>query len=225
MVKFMQEMYIHDTIEDVIYYITAVDNINVNSQNIITSYPTSEGANISDHAYNEPKTLTLIFSISKYNNSNGFYYKNVDNSRIRLSYEETKELIRSWDVNHVLLNLQTLNFKYNNLLISGYNFPEASDIGAITYNISLQEIRIATVKTIVVPIEKSSSTEDQVNDNGEVDTGMSAANIIGATAAGTAVGVLSALAIGAAVGASAGPVGIVIGAAIGGFFGWLLGVT
>jgi hypothetical protein len=214
----MESIYVRDVENDIIYYILCVSRLDIDYNTTITKYPTTEGANISDHAYCEPKSINLDFGISKViSTSNGFYYYDSNGNKIILGYKQVKELIKQWDSNHTLLDLQTRNDLYNNLLISKYAFSEGSEIYALDISMTLQEIRIANLKTITLPIEVE-TTQDSVDENSEQESGNTVSSLLGKVAAGAAIGavvgnIVPIPGVGAGVGALVG--------AVGGFISWL----
>ena len=207
-------VYITDRETGIKYYVKSMTSINETMSTTITEYATTEGTNISDHAYVEPNNVTLSLITSELNRqAQNIYYEGTANNIVKVDLSSAKELFTRWYRNQTRLLLQTRLHQFNNMVITNINLTEdSSNRGQYNPTITLRECRIATLYTeILGPFENVTGkpTYSQEKDMG-TSNGASWEGTLGGIAAGATIG-----------GIIFGPWGAVVGGAIGAFGNWV----
>ena len=202
----------------IIYYIKSFTTNTTNKTAKITSYATTEGTAISDHAYREPISWEINLELSRFTSADNFYYID-DNAQVSLSCDKAKLLINKWFKNFTRLTINTRentdSLRFTNMAISSISESENnSNKGIWSPRISFQEVRVATLLTKPITFPKTISDavnnqepSDASNDQG---THITAGGFFGSLVAGATTGGI----VGKVFGLKGAVVGAVVGAAI-----------
>lgn len=143
------------------YFFDAFMDTEHNSEMKITTHPVQQGANVADHAYLEPKTLTMRIKMS-------------DAVESIVSSQFTKAYTKSVSAYRVLLELQAsrIPFRvhtrlqaYDNMLIKSIVAPDdVNTIYGLECTVTMQELLVAQVQTVKVSkrMQTTSSTDNGV---------------------------------------------------------------
>ena len=144
--------------------------LSVNHQHttVITSHPVQSGADISDHAYVEPVSLTIQLIMSDATPKDQIvdklsenYYRNNAQTRSIGAYKILRELQKQKRVFDVSTKFET----YSNMMISSIVVSESSEtVNALDATISLKQILIANEKYVKVST-RPQTTGDSSNIN------------------------------------------------------------
>ncbi len=110
----------------------------------ITRFPVEEGASITDHIINQPRTLTIDGLIS---DTPSDLYTLVTPGLVSGFAStppslEAFDTMKSWWGNKQILDVQTGLDVYKNMIINNFSFPKDANTGrALRFTISLEEIR------------------------------------------------------------------------------------
>lgn len=202
------------------YYLKAVTRINNKITTTLTSYPTTEGTPMSDHAYREPYSISVSIVSSELNSSKNFYYisSDNDNSEVIIKSDELKKILLDWKENFTRLILQTRHYQFKNMIISDIDWTDDDNtLGKFDPTITFSECRVASVYTEKLGPFNSDETSGTYND--ERDFGNSNGVDVGETIGGTLSGAVGGAVAGAVLGSVIPGVGNVAGAIIGGCYG------
>lgn len=129
------------------YFFDAFLDMEHTSEMKITSHPVQQGANVADHAYLEPKTLTMHIKMS-------------DAVESLIPSQFTRAYTKSVSAYRVLLELQAsrIPFRvhtrlqaYDNMLIKSIVAPDdANTIYGMECTVTMQELLVAQVQTVKV---------------------------------------------------------------------------
>jgi len=130
------------------YFFDAFLKVDHNSSLRITDHPVEEGANITDHAYVEPKTLTMEIGMS-------------DACISFINGQFTEKYTRSVSAFDVLVNLQEQRIPlkvhtrlktYENMLIETITVPDdyMTQYG-LRATVGLRQIIVVKTETVVIP--------------------------------------------------------------------------
>ena len=129
----------------------------------ITSHPVQSGANISDHAYREPTTISMEIYMSDVMASrqpgqfNSFFEKSVS------AYRRLVDLQRS----RIPMSVHTRLGTYQNMLIESVSAPDdASTQNGLRCTVSMREVLVATVAKVKVSARQW--TTDSATKRGQV---------------------------------------------------------
>ena len=204
------------------YYFRTASNVSPTMRTSLTSYPTTEGTPIADHAYINPTQVSMSISASLYGSANNIFYYNSKGQEVALTSPQVKLLIKDWKDNSYRLTINTREGdkfeKFNNMVISNLNWSEDGvSLGVWQPTITFEEIRIASilVKQIKFPATKAVRANNNSQSNAGNDQGTAVATDFFGTIGGYAVK-------GAFIGGITGHpiIGACLGAAIG-FGRWL----
>ena len=207
------------------YYFRTASNVAPTMRTSLTSYPTTEGTPITDHAYRNPTQVSMIISASLYGSANNIFYYNSKGQEVALTSPQVKLLIREWKDNSYRLTINTREsdrfVKFNNMVITNLTWSEdGTSLGVWEPTITFEEIRIASVlvKQIKFPATKAVRANNNSQSNAGNDQGTAVATDFFGTIGGYAVK-------GAFIGGITGHpmIGACLGAALG--FGRWLGRT
>lgn len=144
------------------YFFDAFMDMEHTSDMKITSHPVQQGANVADHAYLEPKMLTMRVKMS-------------DAVESVISSQFTQAYTKSVSAYRVLLELQAsrIPFRvhtrlqaYENMLIKSIVAPDdVNTIYGLECTVTMQELLVAQTQT--VKVSKRTQTTNS-NDNGVV---------------------------------------------------------
>lgn len=204
------------------YYFRTASNVSPTMRTSLTSYPTTEGTPITDHAYRNPTQVSMIISASLYGSANNIFYYNSKGQEVALTSPQAKLLIKEWKDNSYRLTINTREsdrfVKFNNMVITNLTWSEdGTSLGVWEPTITFEEIRIASVlvKQIKFPATKAVRANNNSQSNAGNDQGTAVATDFFGTIGGYAVK-------GAFIGGVTGHpiIGACLGAAIG-FGRWL----
>lgn len=204
------------------YYFRTASNVSPTMRTSLTSYPTTEGTPIADHAYRNPVQISMVISASLYGSANNIFYYNSKGQEVALTSPQVKLLIKEWKDNSYRLTINTRESdkfeKFNNMVISNLNWSEDGvSLGIWQPTITFEEIRIASVlvKQIKFPATKAVRANNNSQSNAGNDQGTAVATDFFGTIGGYAVK-------GAFIGGITGHpiIGACLGAALG-FGRWL----
>ena len=207
------------------YYFRTASNVAPTMRTSLTSYPTTEGTPITDHAYRNPTQVSMIISASLYGSANNIFYYNSKGQEVVLTSPQVKLLIKEWKDNSYRLTINTREsdrfVKFNNMVITNLTWSEdGTSLGVWEPTITFEEIRIASVlvKQIKFPATKAVRANNNSQSNAGNDQGTAVATDFFGTIGGYAVK-------GAFIGGITGHpmIGACLGAALG--FGRWLGRT
>ena len=207
------------------YYFRTASNVAPTMRTSLTSYPTTEGTPITDHAYRNPTQVSMIISASLYGSANNIFYYNSKGQEVALTSPQVKLLIKEWKDNSYRLTINTREsdrfVKFNNMVITNLTWSEdGTSLGVWEPTITFEEIRIASVlvKQITFPATKAVRANNNSQSNAGNDQGTAVATDFFGTIGGYAVK-------GAFIGGITGHpmIGACLGAALG--FGRWLGRT
>lgn len=207
------------------YYFRTASNVAPTMRTSLTSYPTTEGTPITDHAYRNPTQVSMIISASLYGSANNIFYYNSKGQEVALTSPQVKLLIKEWKDNSYRLTINTREsdrfVKFNNMVITNLTWSEdGTSLGVWEPTITFEEIRIASVlvKQIKFPATKAVRANNNSQSNAGNDQGTAVATDFFGTIGGYAVK-------GAFIGGITGHpmIGACLGAALG--FGRWLGRT
>ena len=204
------------------YYFRTASNVAPTLRTSLTSYPTTEGTPISDHAYRQPAQVSMTISASLYGSANNIFYYNSKGQEVALTSSQVKSLIKEWKDNSYRLTINTREGdkfeKFNNMVITNLSWAEdGTSLGVWQPTISFEEIRIASV--LVKQIKFPATKAVKANNNSKSDAG----NDQGTAVATDFFGTIGRYAVkGAFIGGITGHpiIGACLGAAIG-FGRWL----
>lgn len=217
----MEKIYLYDNTTHNRYFIFGVSSISPTETVEVTEYPTSEGTNMSDHAYNSPSTLNMTFAIDSSDQSNKSYCITSDGETIPMTYERTKNLLNTWMENGTLINIQTLHGYYKNMIMVSKNWSEEERSWTVFKpTIGFKEVRIAQLQILTlaslnlsVLADNSLETSTGSNNGNECDIAGEVGGFLGATAAGAGLG--------ACIGSIFPVIGTGVGAVVGGAVGFV----
>ena len=207
------------------YYFRTASNVAPTMRTSLTSYPTTEGTPITDHAYRNPTQLSMVISASLYGSANNIFYYNSKGQEVALTSPQVKLLIKEWKDNSYRLTINTREGdkfeKFNNMVITNLTWSEDGvSLGVCEPTISFEEIRIASVlvKQIKFPATNAVKANNNSQSNAGNDQGTAVATDFFGTIGGYAV-------MGTFMGGITGHpiIGACLGAAVG--FGRWLGRT
>ena len=207
------------------YYFRTASNVAPTMRTSLTSYPTTEGTPITDHAYRNPTQVSMIISASLYGSANNIFYYKSKGQEVALTSPQVKLLIKEWKDNSYRLTINTREsdrfVKFNNMVITNLTWSEdGTSLGVWEPTITFEEIRIASVlvKQIKFPATKAVRANNNSQSNAGNDQGTAVATDFFGTIGGYAVK-------GAFIGGITGHpmIGACLGAALG--FGRWLGRT
>lgn len=207
------------------YYFRTASNVAPTMRTSLTSYPTTEGTPITDHAYRNPTQVSMSISASLYGSANNIFYYNSKGQEVALTSPQVKLLIKEWKDNSYRLTINTREsdrfVKFNNMVITNLTWSEdGTSLGVWEPTITFEEIRIASVlvKQIKFPATKAVRANNNSQSNAGNDQGTAVATDFFGTIGGYAVK-------GAFIGGITGHpmIGACLGAALG--FGRWLGRT
>ena len=182
------------------YYFRTASNVAPTMRTSLTSYPTTEGTPITDHAYRNPTQVSMSISASLYGSANNIFYYNSKGQEVALTSPQVKALIKEWKDNSYRLTINTREGdkfeKFNNMVITNLTWSEDGvSLGIWEPTITFEEIRIASVlvKQIKFPATKAvkannNSQADAGNDQGTAVAKDFFSTVGGYTAAGAAIG-------------------------------------
>ena len=199
------------------YYFRTASNVAPTMRTSLTSYPTTEGTPITDHAYRNPTQVSMIISASLYGSANNIFYYNSKGQEVALTSPQVKLLIREWKDNSYRLTINTREsdrfVKFNNMVITNLTWSEdGTSLGVWEPTITFEEIRIASVlvKQIKFPATKAVRANNNSQSNAGNDQGTAVATDFFGTIGGYAVkgtfigGITGHPIIGACLGAALG---------------------
>lgn len=204
------------------YYFRTASNVSPTMRTSLTSYPTTEGTPIADHAYRNPAQISMVISASLYGSANNIFYYNSKGQEVALTSPQVKLLIKEWKDNSYRLTINTREGdkfeKFNNMVISNLNWSEDGvSLGIWQPTITFEEIRIASV--LVKQIKFPATKAVRANNNSQSNAG----NDQGTAVATDFFGIIGGYAVkGAFIGGITGHpiIGACLGAALG-FGRWL----
>jgi len=136
------------------YYFDAVLKLDHNSKITMTGHPVEEGANITDHSFVEPKSLSIVIGMSDaatYLDSS-FSGEN----RSVSAFEKLQELQEA----RQRLTIQTRLKTYKNMLIETMTVPDDfKTMFGLRVTIGLREIIVATTSTVIMPDRTSAAPQ------------------------------------------------------------------
>lgn len=156
------------------YYFRTASNVAPTLRTSLTSYPTTEGTPISDHAYRQPAQVSMTISASLYGSANNIFYYNSKGQEVALTSSQVKSLIKEWKDNSYRLTINTREGdkfeKFNNMVITNLSWAEdGTSLGVWQPTISFEEIRIASV--LVKQIKFPATKAVKANNNSKSDAG------------------------------------------------------
>lgn len=204
------------------YYFRTASNVAPTLRTSLTTYPTTEGTPITDHAYRNPAQVSMTISSSLYGSANNIFYYNSKGQEVALTSPQVKSLIKEWKDNSYRLTINTREGdkfeKFNNMVITNLSWSEdGTSLGVWEPTITFEEIRIASV--LVKQIKFPATKAIRANNNSQSDAG----NDQGTAVATDFFGTIGGYAVkGAFIGGITGHpiIGACLGAAIG-FGRWL----
>ena len=182
------------------YYFRTASNVSPTMRTSLTSYPTTEGTPITDHAYRNPAQISMVISASLYGSANNIFYYNSKGQEVALTSPQVKLLIKEWKDNSYRLTINTREsdkfVKFNNMVITNLTWSENGvSLGIWEPTITFEEIRIASVlvKQIKFPATKAVRANNNSQSNAGNDQGTAVAKdffstVGGYTTAGAAIG-------------------------------------
>lgn len=144
------------------YLFDAYFNINHESTLSITEHPVQTGANISDHAFMQPNTLSFEIGMSD-------VMKDISNSNyVSFSSDATRsinayKILKQLQSNRIPINVYTKLWDYKNMLIETILAPDTNETAyALKASVTLKEILVASVTTVKISQrpQKSESTNE-----------------------------------------------------------------
>jgi len=223
----MERFFIVDRDLNRTYYLVGIKNARPNKNVTITEYPVPEGGKIADHAYLEPKSLSINIISDSLDVIRKSYYIGEDGSPVTISSKDFKDILDGWYRNHSRLTIQTMQDRFENMRLEGISWSEDNNNWTnFSPTINFKEVKTATVYTTTVAAldlsaranymyERSTGTNNGV----AVGSGKSAASVAGGILADAAVGA----GIGAVIGSVVPVIGTGVGAIIGGVGGAVVG--
>lgn len=218
----MEKIYLYDHNTHNRYFIFGVTSVSPTETLEITDYPTSEGSSISDHTYKSPNSLNMSLVIDSTDQSVKSYYVTKDGERHTLTYEHAKNMLVTWMVEGVLVDIQTMHGLFKNMVLNSKSWTE-DERGwtAFKPTLGFREVRIAQLQIVTteslnlsIAADNSLETSTGPNNGNECDIAGEFGGYLGTTVAGAGLG--------AAIGTAFCPgVGTAIGAAIGGVVGFV----
>lgn len=156
------------------YYFRTASNVAPTLRTSLTSYPTTEGTPISDHAYRNPAQVSMTISVSLYGSANNIFYYNSKGQEVALTSPQVKSLIKEWKDNSYRLTINTREGdkfeKFNNMVITNLSWSEdGTSLGVWQPTITFEEIRIASV--LVKQIKFPATKAVRANNNSQSDAG------------------------------------------------------
>lgn len=199
------------------YYFRTASNVAPTMRTSLTSYPTTEGTPIADHAYRNPAQISMVISASLYGSANNIFYYNSKGQEVALTSPQVKLLIKEWKDNSYRLTINTREgdkfIKFNNMVITNLTWSEDGvSLGVWEPTITFEEIRVASVlvKQIKFPATKAVKANNNSQSNAGNDQGTAVATDFFGTIGGYAVkgtfigGITGHPIIGACLGAAVG---------------------
>lgn len=199
------------------YYFRTASNVAPTMRTSLTSYPTTEGTPITDHAYRNPTQVSMVISASLYGSANNIFYYNSKGQEVALTSPQVKALIKEWKDNSYRLTINTREgdkfVKFNNMVITNLTWSEDGvSLGIWEPTITFEEIRVASVlvKQIKFPATKAVKANNNSQSNAGNDQGTAVATDFFGTIGGYAVkgtfigGITGHPIIGACLGAAVG---------------------
>ena len=218
----MDRIYLYDNTTHNRYFIFGVMSISPTETVEVTDYPTSEGADISDHAYKSPSTLNMSLIIDSMDQANKSYYITPEGERFALTYEKARNLLNTWMEDGTLVDINTMHGSYKNMILNSKSWTEdESNWTLFKPSLGFKEVRVAQLQVVTtaslnlsIAADNSLETSTGPNNGNECDITGKIGSYLGTTAAGAGLG--------AAIGTFICPgAGTAIGAAIGGVAGFV----
>ncbi len=138
------------------YFFDAFLKLDHSSKLKITEHPVEEGANIADHAYVEPQSLTMEIGMSDVCTSYVDGQFNQSYTRSVSAFDTLKTLQEKREPLTVHTRLKT----YENMLIETITVPDDyMTLNGLRATIGLREIIVAKVKTVAMPNRTSAKPQ------------------------------------------------------------------
>lgn len=221
----MEKFFIVDRDLNRTYYLVGIKNARPNKNVTITEYPVPEGGKIADHAYLEPKNLSITVISDSLDVIKKSYYIGKDGSPVTISSKDFKEILDGWYRNHSRLTIQTMQDRFENMRLEGISWSEDSNNWTnFSPTINFKEVKTATIYITTLAALDLSSRASYVQ---ERSTGTNNGVTVGSgkTASSVAGGVLGDAAVAAGIGAVVGSVVPVIGTGMGAVIGGVGGAV
>lgn len=143
------------------YFFDAFLDMEHSSEMKITSHPVQQGANVADHAYLEPKMLTMHIKMSD-------AVESIVNGQFTQAYTKSASAYRvllDLQASRVPFRVHTRLQAYNNMLIKSIVAPDdVNTIYGMECTVIMQELLVAQVQTVKVSkrIHTTGSTDNGV---------------------------------------------------------------
>lgn len=221
------------------YICKTTTGVSLNREATSTDYPTTEGAAISDHIYNNPDSLSMNLYVSELYTGDNFVEYNPSTGTYRaLTKEQVQLLVDGWYVYHNRLLITTRNYSKqkqldNMVLMSITSTAGNSNKGLWSPSLTFKQMRIATLRTVIIDFPNNSKTYINNSGGGDAgqDNGFTWEGAASTAGAGALVGISVGKTIGTIVGLFAGSpgagraIGAAAGAAVGAVGGFLVYLT
>lgn len=144
------------------YLFDAYFNINHESTLSITEHPIQTGANVADHAFEQPDILTFEIGMSDVMQdvtSGGFQSFSSDATRSINAYKTLRQL----KSNRIPINAITKLWTYDNMLIENVSAIDSNTTAyGLRATVTLKQILVATVTTVKISArpQKTDSTNE-----------------------------------------------------------------
>lgn len=199
------------------YICKTTTGVSLSREATSTDYPTTEGAAISDHIYNNPDSLSMNLYVSElYTGDNFVEYNPATGTYRALTKEQVQLLVDGWYVYHNRLLITTRNYSKqkqldNMVLMSITSTAGNSNKGLWSPSLTFKQMRIATLRTVIIDFPNNSKTYINNSGGGDAgqDNGFTWSGAIGSLTAGAGTGALAGSFVGHPI------IGAVAGAVVG----------
>lgn len=151
------------------YFFDGFLNVDHSLRTTITTHPVQEGANISDHAYNEPVELVMTIKMSDTKSDIvNSQFAGISYTRSVGAFNILKEIQKQRLAFQVHTRLDT----YQNMMITGLSVSDSLEsLYGLEATVSLKQILVANVKTVKISkrIQTTVSSSSGTKNPREVD--------------------------------------------------------
>lgn len=152
------------------YFFDGFMNVDHSFKTTVTSHPVQTGANISDHAYDEPAevSMTIIMSDTKSDKVAG-QFAGISYTRSVAAFNILRELQKQRIPLQVHTRLQT----YKNMLITSLSVSDSiTTLNGLEASVTMEEILVSNIKTVKISkrVQTTNTTSSGEKNAKEIDS-------------------------------------------------------
>ena len=152
-------------ISEVITLDAALD-VNLSHSMTVTDFPVEDGASISDHAQQQPASVTIHGLVSSTPMRIFSFGAIAGNARPRAAFEILLELQATRELVRIVTDLRT----YDNMALTGIDAPRRQDTkNALLFTATFREVRLVSSQIVTLPAEEEvQQTATKAEEGGKV---------------------------------------------------------